>query len=81
MKVFTAPLWLMQQFDGLKSENGLAAIKAIMDKHGRPIIGKAIISSPHFKLNTFATSPEGVSKPIIEWLEEIDYEPINTEEE
>jgi hypothetical protein len=81
LKVYTAPEWLMSQWNDFKSPNYPARIIIPRDRHGRPIIGVNIKNDPTWDLNTFATSPEGVSKPIIEWLEEIDYEPINTEEE
>jgi hypothetical protein len=76
MKVFTGPIWLFLAFNGYQNEKGTAVIQPILDNNGNPIIGTSILDDPTWNLQIPVTSPENVTKPLIEWLEEIDYEPI-----
>lgn len=79
MKVFTGPNWLFIMFEGYQNEKGTAKIHPIRDKNDNWIIGKNIETDPTWNLQIPVESPEGVVRPLIEWLEEIDYEPIEIE--
>jgi len=74
MKVLTAPIWLFQMFNGYTNDKGTAKIMPTLDCNGNFIIGKSILIDPTWNLSIPVTNPEtNETKPLIEWLEEIDY--------
>jgi len=81
-KVFTGSNWLMHAFNGYQNEQDTARIEIIMDKHNRPIIGTSIATDPTWNLQIPVTNPHtNETKPLIEWLELIDYEPLIIEDD
>jgi hypothetical protein len=75
MKVFTGPNWLMHAFNGYQNAEGTARIEIVFDALERPIIGTSITEDPTWNLQLPVTSPDNITKPLIEWLTLIDYEP------
>jgi hypothetical protein len=76
MKVFTGPTWLMHAFNGYRNEQRTARIEIVFDAQDRPIIGTSITQDPTWNLQLAVNNPEtNETKPLIEWLELIDYEP------
>ncbi len=75
MKVFTGYEWLFKMFKGYRNEKKTAYINPSRDAQGRPVIGLSLLNDPDFSLDLVVQSPEGEERTILDWLEEIDYEP------
>ena len=65
----------MHAFNGYQNEEGTARIEIVFDAQDRPIIGTSIEQDPTWNLQLPVTSPDNITKPLIEWLTLIDYEP------
>jgi len=82
IKVFTGPIWLMHAFNGYRNAQGTARIEIIFDKYDRPIIGTSIATDPTWNMQLpVINALTNETKPLIEWLELIDYEPKEITEE
>jgi hypothetical protein len=75
IKVFTGPTWLFEAFNGYRNTQGTAMIVPVFDAQERPIIGTSILNDTTWNLQLPVTSPDNITKPLIEWLTLIDYEP------
>lgn len=72
LTVYTGPAWLMQMFNGFTK--GVNRIQVVIDPNGKPIIGTSIAQDPTWDLQVPITNPEtNITKPLIDWLEEIPY--------
>ncbi len=80
MRVLTGDEWLFKRFNGYHNNKNTAFIRPTRDKEERPILSTYLKSDPDFSLNLVVESPEGEEREIIDWLEEIDYEPKEIEE-
>jgi hypothetical protein len=82
MKVYTGDNWLMHAFNGFRNEQDTARIEIISDKYDRPIIGASITNDPTWNMQLPVTNPHtNETKPLIDWLTLIDYEPKEITEE
>jgi hypothetical protein len=76
IQVYTGDNWLMHAFNGYRNEQDTARIEIIFDKYDRPIIGTSITNDPTWNMQLPVTNPHtNETRPLIEWLELIDYEP------
>lgn len=79
VRCFTGPEWLAAQLEGLPRDNYVVVIER--DIYDRPVIGTGVAVNGIWDMQAAFTNPEtNETKPLIEWLEEIDYEPKEIEE-
>ena len=72
----------MHAFNGYRNAQGTARIEIIFDKYDRPIIGTSIATDPTWNMQLpVINALTNETKPLIEWLELIDYEPKEITEE
>jgi hypothetical protein len=80
VKVYTGPEWLAAQLDGFT--RGDYVVRVGRDKYNRPFIGAGVATNGIWQMEAPFTNPDtNETKPLIEWLELIDYEPLIIEDD
>lgn len=75
MQVFTGPQWLYNMFDGFHNAKGTAVLRPVLDKQNRPVLGVFVLQDPTWLGIGQVTSPEGVTGPITDFIQFMEYEP------
>ena len=81
--VLTGPEWLFNLYKNEKNDKGTRAIDPIINPHGQPWIPPSVLEDPTWNTDLVITGPNGISKPIKDWLEPIPlsyYEEVREDE-
>jgi hypothetical protein len=80
VKVYTGDEWLAAQLDGFT--RGDYVVRVGRDLYDRPFIGVGVATNGIWQMEAQFTNPHtNETKPLIDWLTLIDYEPKEITEE